>query len=140
MIDTEKIVFRTMDILNTTTQVEVSSYFGVNSKQVTDWKKGNSNPPYPKLINLANEKLINLNWYFNGIGSKYLEDKNNDNLLNHQSGGNNHFSISINATATELEKNELQEIAELLDYTPKVFITQFIEKMRDFKKQCEKSK
>jgi hypothetical protein len=39
-----------------------------------------------------------------------------------------------------LEKNELQEIAELLDYTPKVFISQFIEKMRDFKNQCEEAK
>lgn len=136
MIDTKEVIERTKEVLKVNTQQDIAKYFNVSSKAVSDWKNGNAVMPYHKFIELAEKRGINLNWFFFGMGDKYINTVINNGISNHQVGDNNHFYLALDHPASENEQKELKLIASLMEYAPRAYLKQVIEKLQDFKKQC----
>lgn len=139
MIDNNALFERIKIILEVATQNDIALYFEVSSKSVSEWKNGNTALPYQRLITLATEKSISLNWFFFGIGNKILESSGNTNVngvLNKQIGDNNSFYVKVDANISTTNKEELKHIATLLEFAPPAYINQVQRKLEEFKDQC----
>jgi len=139
MIDNNALFERLKIILEVTTQNDIAIYFDVSSKSVSEWKNGNTALPYQRLITLISEKNISFNWFFLGIGNKTLESNGNtsvNGVLNKQIGDNNSFYVKVDANILTTNKEELEQIASLLEFAPPAYINQVQIKLEEFKYQC----
>lgn len=137
MIDTKEIMERLKIVLDAKTQNEIAHYFQVSKKTVSEWKNGNTAIPYQRLLTLAENRGVSLNWLFYGVGSRTIESSTVNGVLNKQIGDNNSFYIQLDKPASADEKEELKTIASYLNYAPPAYIEQVLEKLKQFKTQVE---
>jgi transcriptional regulator with XRE-family HTH domain len=142
MLDTKEIIERVKEVLEVSTQNEIAIYFEVSTKSVSEWKNGNTALPYQRLMQMAREKGINLNWLFYGKGRKLCVESNDQSdikngVLNKQIGDNNSFYIKVDANISTNSKKELEHLATLFKYAPPAYLDQVHAKLEEFKAQIE---
>ena len=135
MLNAEKIIDRTKEILGVVRQKEIAKHFNVTQKSVSEWRNGNTNIPYNRLIDLAAINNINLNWYFYGVGNKFLSNNQVANN-NNNNNNNNNFYLVLDRPISEVEEENLRKIASYIDYSPPAYIEQVIAKLNNFKTDC----
>ncbi len=131
MVDTKKLIEKTKELLNADTHADIALHFSVSRKQISEWKNGNATPPYAKFIALAESNRINLNWFFWGIGDKYLKDEEVDLVAN---ADDKHYHRVLNIGLNEDEKRELDQVIDGFQYAPKAFIKQVVDRFAEYKK------
>ncbi len=128
------LIDRTKELLDFKTQAEMADYFKVTRKQVSEWRVGNATPPYTKLIKIAKEHNVNLNWFFFGIGKKYLTSAEMTQLHEENINNNNQLLI-LKDDLSNYEKQIVETIIECIPFVPRAFFDKIIERFLTYKKQ-----